>query len=502
MSDPNGTDAPGMAVPRIALAPGLEISRILTGLWQIADMERDGTPVDPEQGASAMEAYVAAGLTTFDMADHYGSAEVIAGRYRSTRGARAPVETLTKWVPTPGPVTMQDVQAAVDRASERLRTERLDLLQFHTWTYDDPAWLEALALLAELRDEGRIGALGLTNVDTAHLQMALDSGLPIVSDQVSFSLLDRRAAHGLAPLCVERGVHLLAYGTLAGGLLTDRWLDRPEPSWDDATTPWSLNKYRRFIEQVGGWEAYQAVLHAARHVADRHDASIANVATRAILDTPGVGGVIVGARLGESEHVGDTLRAFELDLDDADRAELEIAIAGLSPVPGDCGDEYRRPPFLTASGDLSHHLESLPAPYPAAQRDDGRTLVATGTEWEAIAGYARAVREGDRIHVSGTTANHGDRLVGGTDAGSQTHFVLDKIEGTLRSLGASLDDVVRTRVYVADPADVEAVSRAHGARLGHVRPANTLVIAGLVGDDLKVEIEAEAYLGSGSSQLT
>lgn len=479
-------------VPRVRLAPDLEISRVLTGLWQIADMERTGTTVDPDEGAAAMERYVAEGLTTFDMADHYGSAEVIVGRYRATRAAAAPIEALTKWVPKPGPVTLADARAAVDLAADRLRTDRIDLLQFHTWSYDDPSWLDALGHLSTLRDEGRIGRLGLTNVDTAHLKMALDSGLPIVSNQVSFSLLDRRAVRGLAPLCAERGVHLLAYGTLAGGLLTDRWLDRPEPGWDDDATPWSLNKYRRFIEQVGGWDAYQAVLHAARRVADRHGVSIANVATRAILDVPGVGGVIVGARLGRSEHVADTLRTFAFDLDDDDHAELQRAIDGLSPVPGDCGDEYRKPPFLTASGDLSHHLDALPAPYPTEPRDDGRTLVATGTLWEGIAGYARAVRDGDRIHVSGTTANHGDRVVGGHDAGSQTHFVLDKIEGSLRSLGARLEDVVRTRIFVADPADVEAISRAHGARLGHVRPANTLVITGLVGDDLKVEIEAEA----------
>lgn len=490
MNDPVDA-APAPNVPRIALAPGLEVSRVLTGLWQIADMERDGSTVDPEGGASAMERYVAAGLTTFDMADHYGSAEAICGHYRATRGDEAPIETLTKWVPKPGAVTMDDVRAAVDRACERLRTERLDLLQFHTWTYDDPSWLDALDHLASLRAEGRIGRLGLTNVDAAHLRMALDSGLEIVTDQVSFSLLDRRAARGLAPLCAERGIHLLAYGTLAGGLLTDRWLDRPEPAWNERT-PWSLNKYRRFITQVGGWSAYQAVLRAARNVADRHGASIANVATKAILDTPGVGGVIVGARLGESEHVEDTLRVFELELTPEDRAELDAAIAGLSPVPGDCGDEYRKPPFLTASGDLSHHLEALPPPYPVERHANGRRIVTTGTYWEAAAGYARAVREGDRIHVSGTTANHGERRVGGDDAASQTHFVLDKIEGTLRSLGASLDDVVRTRIFVADPDDVEAVSRAHGARLGHVRPANTLVLAGLVGDRLKVEIEADA----------
>ena len=125
-------------VPRIELAPGLEVARVLTGLWQIADMEKDGTTVDPERAAQAMERYARAGLTSFDMADHYGSAEAICGHYRVTRGQEAPIETLTKWVPTPGPVSEADVRAAVDRACERLQTERLELLQFHTWTYDDP----------------------------------------------------------------------------------------------------------------------------------------------------------------------------------------------------------------------------------------------------------------------------------------------------------------------------------------------------------------------------
>jgi len=115
--------------------------------------------------------------------------------------------------------------------------------------------------------------------------------------------------------------------------------------------------------------------------------------------------------------------------------------------------------------------------------------------WESVAGYARAVRKGDRVLVSGTTAMHGDRLIGGADAASQTHFVIDKIEGALRSLGARLEDVVRTRVYVPDQEHADAVSRAHGQRFGHIRPANTLVVAGLVGGDQLVEIEAEAVVG-------
>jgi enamine deaminase RidA (YjgF/YER057c/UK114 family) len=119
--------------------------------------------------------------------------------------------------------------------------------------------------------------------------------------------------------------------------------------------------------------------------------------------------------------------------------------------------------------------------------------VSTGTVWEELAGYSRAVRQGDRIFVSGTTATHRDRPVGGDDAAAQLHVIIDKLEGVLQSLGSRLEDVVRTRIYLKRLADWEAVTRAHGARFGNIRPANTLVQANLVGDYL-VELEAEAVV--------
>jgi enamine deaminase RidA (YjgF/YER057c/UK114 family) len=116
-----------------------------------------------------------------------------------------------------------------------------------------------------------------------------------------------------------------------------------------------------------------------------------------------------------------------------------------------------------------------------------------------MAGYCRAVRHGDAISVSGTTATYGDRLIGGDDAAAQTHFVIDRIEAAIESLGGRLEDVVRTRVFVTDINDWEAVAQAHGARFGHIRPANTLVEARLVGAAYRVEIEAEARVGAGQS---
>ena len=236
----------------VELAPGFSVSRILTGLWQIADMERGGRDVDPASAADAMRPYVEAGLTAFDMADHYGSAEVIAGTFRSRHPDLSPkTQLLTKWVPKPGPVTRDEVREAVELALERLQSESIDLLQFHAWSYADPSYLDTLFHLEELRREGRIRHLGLTNFDAAHLRLVIESGIEVVSNQVCLSLLDRRAAGAMSELCRERGIGILAYGTLGGGLLTERWLGQAEPRMDDLAT-WSQRKYKRLPRRGRG----------------------------------------------------------------------------------------------------------------------------------------------------------------------------------------------------------------------------------------------------------
>jgi len=478
-------------VQRTKLSPTLEISKVVTGLWQIADMERGGNTLKLSNLADAMLPYVEAGLTSFDMADHYGSAEDIVGLF-STSHPEKPVQLFTKWVPTPGPVTKEDVRSAIEVSLKRMQTEQLDLLQFHTWTYSDPSWLDCLFYLQELKEEGLIANLGLTNFNTAHLSIAVNSGIDITSNQVAFSLLDGRAKHDMSAFCLEHDIKLLAYGTVAGGLLTRKWLGQAEPAVDEGT--WSQMKYKRFIREAGGWDVFQELLKTLSDVAKKHNVSVANIASRYMLEQPAVGAVIIGARLGNSEHIDDTLNLFNFSLDDASHAQIEASLANLTPLPGDCGDEYRKPPFLTASGDLSHHLESFPKPFEAVTRPNGETIVLSGTKWEEIAGFCRAVRVDNRIVISGTTATHLDKVIGGQDAGAQAHFVMDKLEAALQSLGGKLEDVIRTRVYVRNMADWEAVARAHGNRFADILPANTLVQAQLVGDDYLVEIEAEALV--------
>ena len=480
-------------LPRREIASGYSVARITTGLWQVADQERDGRPFELDAAAEALAAYIGDGFDTIDMADHYGSAEIIAGKAVGL-AAHRPV-LMTKWVPEPGPMTPDVVRAAVEHSLERLGVDRIDLLQLHWWTYGHSGYLDAMAELTKLREEGLIGHIGLTNFDTAHLRLLLKQGFEIATNQVCFSLLDRRAAGAMSELCARHGVHILAFGTLAGGFLSERWLGAEDP---ERIGDWSKAKYRRYIDAAGGWQRFQALLRVLDWIAKRHEVSIANVACRWVLDHPAVASIIIGARLGEREHRQDNARTLSFELDEEDRRTLDAVLEDMTPIPGDCGDEYRKPPFLTASGDLRHHLDSLPKAYPTSPVEGrpGRIRVETGSEWEAACGYARAVRVRDRILVSGTTATHGaDQVICPGDVEGQTVHILDRIGAAIEALGGSIEDVVRTRIYMKDSSRWEEAARVHGRVFGETRPANTLVeIRDLVGD-YDIEIEAEAIIG-------
>ncbi|HEV3113369.1 MAG TPA: aldo/keto reductase [Candidatus Binataceae bacterium] len=331
---------------RLQLAPDLNICRILNGMWQVSGAHG---AIDPERAVESMFDYVDAGFTTFDLADHYGPAEEFIGEFRrrleKRRGgdALSGVQAFTKWVPPPSAMTRAGVEAAIDRSLRRMNVDALDLLQFHWWDYGDDRYLDALGHMADLQREGKIKHLALTNFDTEHLGTIVENGIRIVSNQVQYSLIDRRPQIKMAPFCRDHGVQLLAYGTVCGGLLSAPFLGAPDPRRAQLDTA-SLQKYKRMIDAWGGWDLFQKLLATLDETARKHGISIANVATRYILDQPAVAGVILGVRLGRSAHIEDNARAFGLHLDADDVSRIEAVLANsrdLFAAIGDCGDEYR-----------------------------------------------------------------------------------------------------------------------------------------------------------------
>jgi aryl-alcohol dehydrogenase-like predicted oxidoreductase len=331
---------------RFQFTADLDICRILSGMWQVSGAHGH---IDPARAVDEMFAYHDAGFTTWDLADHYGPAEEFIGNFRRQFTSRCGAERLsevqafTKWVPHPGRMTRSVVEDAIGTSLSRMGVKCLDLLQFHWWDYGDRSYLDALGHLADLQREGKIRHLGLTNFDTERLGVIADHGVPIVSNQVQYSLIDRRPDIRMAPFCQDHAMTLLAYGTLLGGLLSEKYLGRPEPRRPELDTA-SLQKYKNMIDAWGGWTLFQELLGTLKQIADKHRVSIANVGIRYILDRPAVAGVIIGARLGIAEHVTDNARVFGFALDAGDLAMIEPVLAkshDLMHRIGDCGDEYR-----------------------------------------------------------------------------------------------------------------------------------------------------------------
>ena len=328
------TDA---TVPRIEIAPGYEISRIIRGGWQMATGHGQLRGSDP---VGDMLAFVDAGITTFDCADIYTGVEELIGRFRLRYGelhgadALRRIKVHTKVVPDLDilpTITRGYVESVIDQSLRRLHMERLDLVQFHWWDYAAPRWLETAHWLDELRTAGKIDRVSLTNFDTDHLRAMVNDGIPVSSLQLQYSLLDRRPQKRMVAAAAEHRVALFSYGTVAGGFLGDAWLGKTEPT--GALENRSLIKYKLIIDDFGGWDLFQRLLRALRAVADRYGADIATVASGAVLARGGIAAVIVGAR--NRDHLAANVAIGTLQLSSDDLAEIEAVLADAHELEGD-----------------------------------------------------------------------------------------------------------------------------------------------------------------------
>ena len=271
--------------PPLRLPP----SGVIRGCWQLSEGHGDGW--NRERAFAALDAAAAAARPlVLDCADIYTGVERTIGDWLARRPDIADdVVVHTKFVPDLNVLSTIDrnhVRRVVLRSRDRLGVNVLELVQFAWWDLAQPRWVRAAEWLAELQQEGIVRHLGVTNFDRGSLGALLDAGIPVVSSQVQFSLLDRRPLKGLMELCRERGVTLLAYGALAGGLLSDAGGAPLESR--------SLTKYRLIVEEVGGREVLDRARGALAGLAARHGATMADAAVAYVLGQPGVGAAIVG----------------------------------------------------------------------------------------------------------------------------------------------------------------------------------------------------------------
>jgi len=315
-------------------------------MWQVAGGHGY---IDHERAIEDMISYHDSGFTTWDLADIYGPAEDLIGDFRrKLQGLRGKeeldrIQALTKWVPHPGEITRSAVIENIQKSLNRMNVSSIDLLQFHWWDYNNPHYMDALKYLTDLRDTKMIKNIGLTNFDTERVQIMLDSDLPIVSNQIQYSIIDRRPEVKMIPFCQKHHISLLAYGSLCGGLMSDHYFGRKKPFAAELDTL-SLRKYYQMIEAWGGWNLFQELLSNLKTISQKHKVSIANVATRYILDRAAVAGVIIGTRLGIVEHRVNNTQVFNFRLDKSDLDAIDAISTksnNLFEEIGDCGDEYR-----------------------------------------------------------------------------------------------------------------------------------------------------------------
>jgi aryl-alcohol dehydrogenase-like predicted oxidoreductase len=312
-------------VERQEIAPGYSISRIIKGGWQLAGGHGQ---ITHQAAIEDMFRFVDAGITTFDCADIYTGVEQLIGDFlrglRQSRGASAAneIQVHTKFVPDLEALPVLSrahVDKTIDRSLQRLGIEALDLVQFHWWDYEIPGYVEAALHLSDLQRAGKIRHIGVTNFDTPRLREIVNAGVPVVAHQLQYSALDHRPEHGMVDLCREHDIALLCYGSVAGGFLSDRYLDVPEPA--SPLENRSLTKYKLIIEEFGNWELFQELLHTLRRIADKHHRTVSGIAMCYVLQKPKVAAVIVGAR--NTDHLAATIAALGFSLDSGDLALID-----------------------------------------------------------------------------------------------------------------------------------------------------------------------------------
>lgn len=266
--------------------------KIIRGCWQLAaDHSQHNVSTQPILDA------IDCGFTTFDCGDIYLGVEELLGRVLKSY-KREELRVHTKFVPDLCRLQQIDrtyIEDIIDRSLKRLQVECIDLVQFHWWDWEVKNYFFVMDILSKIKAKGKIGEIGLTNVNSVYLEEFLHR-FDIASVQMQASLFDRRIERGIGTLCRKKGVKIFAYGSILGGFLTEKWLMREEPELCGLENR-SLVKYKLLIDAACGWEEFQRRLMVLNVLAIKYQSDIASVAIAALLQGGQVTAAIVGVSL-------------------------------------------------------------------------------------------------------------------------------------------------------------------------------------------------------------
>jgi aryl-alcohol dehydrogenase-like predicted oxidoreductase len=327
---------------KVELAPGYLISPVIKGGWQLSAGHSLNRRIEEETAIQDMISFIQSGISTLDFGDIYVGVEELVGktlvRLRNSYGpqAREMIQLHTKYVPNEKSLPdydKRDVETIVDRSLQKLGVDQVDLVQFHWWNYEESGYMDAMAELFRLKEVGKIKHVGMTNFDFPHTKKFTEVGMKPASTQVQYSLLDRRVENGLGQYCQEHGIGIIAFGTVAGGFISEKFLGKSEPT--DFSTRSSI-KYKLIIDDFGGWDLFQELLKTLDGIAKNHNTDIASISSAWSLHRPGVRAVIVGAR--NLDHLERNLGIGEIRFSEEELASIDRL---LSQSMGPEGDVYQ-----------------------------------------------------------------------------------------------------------------------------------------------------------------
>eukprot|EP00521_Asterionellopsis_glacialis_P011958 CAMPEP_0195300072 /NCGR_PEP_ID=MMETSP0707-20130614/26697_1 /TAXON_ID=33640 /ORGANISM="Asterionellopsis glacialis, Strain CCMP134" /LENGTH=407 /DNA_ID=CAMNT_0040362649 /DNA_START=25 /DNA_END=1244 /DNA_ORIENTATION=+ len=329
-------DPTSSLVPTTRLGKGsLEVSRTIQGYWQLAGghgVYREGDAI------SNMGAHLNAGITTLDTADIYGPSENIVGNFIRNHPSAIPCTKFCcfRYLDQ---IDKNEVRSRIRRSCERLQVPKLPLVAFFWSDYNVKKYVDVALWLTELKEEGLIQEIGATNFDLKRLQELKKAGVPLVSNQVQMSALDRRPVQsGMASWCAENEVSLIAFGTVASGILANKYLGKGAPSQEEKNTA-SMRMYSNTAARFGDWKLVQKLLQTMDVIAKdvRSDgrcpeANISNIAQRYVLETPSVASVLVGVR--NQDHIAENVRTHSFSLKTEEKDAIDAVVSKRSGPKG------------------------------------------------------------------------------------------------------------------------------------------------------------------------